>query len=190
MAATHQFSRPRLDEAPDALPPLEQGLSVHPGSEHSSRMTRFGLRAGAFDLVMLVVTALAVSLASPTSSPTGDVPTTPLGWLIAMSLTIVAVFYLRGMYVAPLRLEVLEALRLVVAGTALAITLTMAARVLLVDDVYVAAETIRFWLVALPLLGLGRCAVLWQEVRARRDGAATRRALIVGSGKVGMLTAT
>src|SRR5688572_13865180 len=106
MAATHQFTRARLDEAPDGLPPLENALSAHPGSESRAPVSRFALRAGAFDLTMLVLTALAVSLASPTSSPTGGVPTTPPGWLIAMALAIIGVFYLRGMYVAPLRLEV------------------------------------------------------------------------------------
>lgn len=164
-------------------------VSRHPGSESPARISRYTRRALSIDVGMLALTVFAILNVSPTASPTGGVPSTPAIWLIAMSLGIIGVFYLRGMYVPPLRLEVLEVLRLVVAGTALAITLTMAARVLLADDVYVAAETVRFWLVALPLLALGRSVLLWREARARREGETTRRALIVGSGRVGMLTA-
>ena len=188
MAVTHEMPA-RGAEGIEVLTGPPAGTSVHPGSEGASPKTRFARRAILADLLMLSITALIVSMASPTSSPTGGVPTTPLGWLLGMSLAVVGVFYLRGMYIPPLRLELLETLRLVVAGTALAITLTMAARVLLVNDVYVAAETIRWWLVALPLLAFGRFAVLWREARARRHGEATRRTLIVGSGKVGALTA-
>ncbi len=168
-----------------------ENLSPHPPSRAKGplRVGHYARRAIVIDVAMLAITVLAIGSVSPTASPTGGVPSTPAGWLVAMSLTMIGVFYLRGMYVPPLRLEVLEMVRLVVAGTALAITVTMAARVLLVDDVYVAAETVRFWLVALPLLTLGRCALLWREAYARRAGETTRRALIIGGGRVGMLTA-
>jgi exopolysaccharide biosynthesis polyprenyl glycosylphosphotransferase len=53
----------------------------------------------------------------------------------------------------------------------------------------VAAETVRYWLVAVVGLTAGRGVVLLLEARARRAGEATRRTLIIGSGKVGKLAA-
>lgn len=163
----------------DLLPPASGG------DGQISATSRFGRRALIADVVMLIAAAAAVSIASPTASPTGGVPSTPDGWLVLLSLGVLLCFFLRGMYVPPLRLEVAEVLRMVIAGTALAVTVVMTARVLFADDRYVAAEMVRYWLVTIVCLTAGRALVLWLEARARRSGEATRRTLIVGSGKVG-----
>jgi exopolysaccharide biosynthesis polyprenyl glycosylphosphotransferase len=104
-------------------------------------------------------------------------------------LAVLVCFALRDAYVAPLRLDALDALRLVVMGSALAAVLTMTARVLVANDAYVAAETVRQWLAAVPLLAVGRLGLLWSEARARRLGVAGEPTLVVGAGKVGRLTA-
>jgi exopolysaccharide biosynthesis polyprenyl glycosylphosphotransferase len=65
----------------------------------------------------------------------------------------------------------------------------MAARVLTTSEAYVAAETVRHWVVVVPLLLAGRAGVLVGEARRRRLGTAGRRALVVGAGMVGRLTA-
>jgi exopolysaccharide biosynthesis polyprenyl glycosylphosphotransferase len=150
---------------------------------------KFGLRALVLDAIMLGVGAAAVAALSPTSSPTGHVPSEPLGWMVVFSVLIVALFRLRGMYRAPLRLELTEALREIVSATAIAAVLTMATRVLTTNEAYVAAETVRHWVVVVPLLLAGRAAVLVEEARRRRLGTAGRRTLVVGAGVVGRLTA-
>ena len=141
------------------------------------------------DGLALALAAAVVALVSPTSSPTGQVPVEPLGWSLGFTAAVIACFALRGAYSAPLRLDALDALRLVVMGSALAAVLSMAARVLLANDAYVAAETVRHWAAAVPLLAVGRIALLWSEARARRRGEAGERTLIVGAGRVGRLTA-
>jgi len=151
--------------------------------------SRYVWRALTVDATVLATVALIVTFAVPTDSPTGGVPHTPGMWLILLSAAVVLCFYVRGMYIPPLRLEVVEALRMVVAGTALAVVVTMTARVLFADDTYVAAETVRYWLVAIVGLTAGRGFVLLLEARARRAGEATRRTLVLGSGRVGMLAA-
>jgi exopolysaccharide biosynthesis polyprenyl glycosylphosphotransferase len=163
------------------------------GAEARSRpspvKSRFAHRALAIDLLVLLAVTLMVTVVSPTASPTGGVPHTPIGWLIAIAAAVVLCFYLRGMYVPPMRLELTDVIRMVVAGTALAVTAVMSARVLIADDTYVAAETVRYWLIAMAGLIVGRAVVLLLEARARRAGEATRRTLIVGSGRIGMLAA-
>ena len=150
---------------------------------------KYGSRALALDTIMLGVGAAAVAALSPTSSPTGHVPGEPLGWMLAFSALTVVLFRLRGMYRAPLRLELTETLRGIVSATAIAAVLTMAARVLTTNEAYVAAETVRHWLVVVPLLLAGRAAVLLGEARRRRLGAGGRQTLVVGAGVVGRLTA-
>ena len=130
-----------------------------------------------------------VALLSPTTSPTGEIPREPLAWSLAFGVAVVLAFRARGMYSPPLRLDVLDTLRAILSGTAVAATFVITARVIVADDSYVAAETVRHWLVALPLLAAGRSAVLWREAWARRHGGGGRRTLVVGAGQIGRLTA-
>jgi exopolysaccharide biosynthesis polyprenyl glycosylphosphotransferase len=154
------------------------------------RRNSFGWRALAIDATMLGAGVAIVAALSPTSSPTGQVPSEPIGWLSANSVLILLLFRLRGMYTAPLRLELTEALKAIVSATAIAAVLTMALRVLTTNEAYVAAETVRQWVVVVPLLLAGRAVALLSEARLRRVGAAGRRTLVVGAGVVGRLTAS
>ena len=138
---------------------------------------------------MLAAAVVTVRWLSPTSSPTGAVPEEAIGWLLAFAVLVLALFRFRGMYVPPLRLEVTETVRLVATGTALAAVLGMVPRVLFVDDSYVAAETVRHWLVAVPFLVAGRALVLWSERHARRSLGAAQRTLVIGAGSVGRAAA-
>jgi exopolysaccharide biosynthesis polyprenyl glycosylphosphotransferase len=150
----------------------------------------FGWQALALDAVMLGAGVAIVSALSPTSSPTGQVPSEPIGWMVAFSVLVLLLFRLREMYTPPMRLELTEALREIVSATAIAAVLTMAARVLTTNEAYVAAETVRHWLVAVPLLLAGRSVVLLGEARRRRVGDGGRRTLVVGAGVIGRLTAS
>jgi exopolysaccharide biosynthesis polyprenyl glycosylphosphotransferase len=137
------------------------------------------------DVLMLALVAGLIALVSPTVR----IPPEPLVWAALFPFVVVALFHLRGMYSPPLRLDQLEALRLVVTGSALATMIVMSARTVTADGPWVAAETVRHWLIALPFLTAGRWALMWIETRDRRQGASTRPTLIVGSGRVGQLTA-
>ena len=74
-------------------------------------------------------------------------------------------------------------------ASALAAVLSMTARVLVTNDAYVAAETVRHWVAAIPLLAVSRVGLLWSEGKARRLRGAGERTLIVGAGRIGRLTA-
>jgi exopolysaccharide biosynthesis polyprenyl glycosylphosphotransferase len=130
-----------------------------------------------------------VSSLAPITSPTGAIPTTPVGWSLTFAAATLALFYARGMYALPMRLDGFDMLRSVLTGTAVAAMVVISARVLFANDTWVASETVRQWLVATPLLAAGRAAVLWREARARRYGGASIPALIVGAGRIGRLTA-
>ena len=173
----------------DSLEPIDlAALTARDASARPARAS-YGRRAMLTDALMLALALGVVELVSPTGSPTGQIPQEPLGWSIAFAVLLIGLFHARGMYSPPLRLDLLEVLRMLVTGTALAATIIMAARVLFADDAYVAAETVRHLLILVPLLAAGRTAVLWDEGRARRAGWAGHRTLVVGAGRIGRLAA-
>jgi exopolysaccharide biosynthesis polyprenyl glycosylphosphotransferase len=153
------------------------------------KMSGYTRRALGTDLAMLALAMLVVAAVSPTGGPSGTVPSEPLVWVLGFSALVVGLFALQGMYVPPMRLDALDAIRVVVSQTALAAIAVMAARIIVTNDTWVAAQTIRHWIPAAFLLGMGRLAVLWWESRARRQGEAVRLTLIVGAGKIGRLAA-
>ena len=137
------------------------------------------------DVLALALTTLIVALLSPTPSPTGAVPIEPIAWSLAFTGIVLAGAALRGDYRAPMRPDLLELLRQVLTTTAVAAILVLTARVLIANDKYAAAQTIRHWLGLLPLLAGLRIVVLWRETRARRHGLRTLPTLIVGAGHIG-----
>ena len=159
-------------------------------ADRRAKRPSFGRRAFVLDVAMLAVTVLAVELLSPTASPTGGVPREPIGWLLAFCVLVLVLFKVRGLYEPPLRLEFTETLRLVLTGTALAAIVAMAGRVLAANHPYVAAETLRHWLLALVFVTLGRALLLSMETRGRATHGASRRTLVVGAGKVGHVAAS
>src|SRR5256714_3157939 len=167
------------------------GRRLAAAPERSARPSVVGYarRALTADLSMLVLAGLLTMFVSPTDSPTGEVPTQPLGWAIAFPFIVSALFYIRGMYARPMRPDLLETLRVVVTGLGMASIAVITVRVVLANAAYVAAETVRQLLIAPPLVVAGRWAVLWQETRARRAGDSFRPTLVVGRGRVGALTA-
>ncbi len=153
-----------------------------------SRRNTFGWTALLADLLMLAAAAGVVAAVSPTSSPTGQVPSEPFAATLGFSAIVLLLFQLRGMYRAPLRLELTETLREILSATAIAAVLTLTARVLSTNEPYVAAETVRHWVPVVALVLAGRAVVLMAEARRRRLGAGGRRTLVVGAGVVGRLT--
>ena len=161
-----------------------------PSLPQRAKRSSFGRRAFVLDVAMLAMAVVAVELLSPTASPTGGVPREPIGWLLGFCVLVLVLFKVRGLYEPPLRLEFTETLRLVLTGTALAAIVAMAARVLAANHPYVAAETLRHWLLALAFVTLGRALLLHLETRGRTSLGASRRTLVVGAGKVGHVAAS
>jgi exopolysaccharide biosynthesis polyprenyl glycosylphosphotransferase len=153
------------------------------------RAAGYARRALSVDVAMLAAASLIVAAIAPTPAPTGTVPEEPVIWSLAFSLAVVGLFALQRMYSPPWRLDALDCIRSVVSQSALAAILVMAARVVVTNDTYVAAETVRHWIPAALLLAMGRVVVMWWESRARREGHASRPTLVVGAGKVGRLAA-
>ena len=149
----------------------------------------FTARAVVADCAALALVAVAVALVSPTPSPTGVVPAEPFVWSLAFALAVLVSGAVRGDFRPPMRPDLTEALRQVFGTTAVAAILVMTARVMLANDPYVAAESIRHWLVAVPVLVVVRSVLLWCEGRARRHGDRLAPTLIVGAGYVGQRVA-
>jgi exopolysaccharide biosynthesis polyprenyl glycosylphosphotransferase len=139
----------------------------------------------AADAGMLIA---AVSLAELTSS--GRIPATPVPWIVAFGLLVLAFLYARGMYRSPLHLRILDGTRAVITATGLAAAIVISLRVVLADSSFVASQSVRMWLFATVCLAAGRISLSLTERRARRTGEAGRPTLIVGAGKVGRLVAT
>jgi exopolysaccharide biosynthesis polyprenyl glycosylphosphotransferase len=134
---------------------------------------------------MLVAATLTAELAAPRAR----VPGTPVGWLIALPLLALALVAVRGGYRRRLRLELLDDLRLIVGAAAVSTTVVISIRVLIADDPWVAAQSIRQCVFAVVYLAAGRAGLSWAQKRAWRRGESVTPTLIIGAGRVGRLTA-
>jgi exopolysaccharide biosynthesis polyprenyl glycosylphosphotransferase len=175
-----------IDESVLGVPPevAQDGPAPHRPVLLNRAATAF-----AVDVVMVALAVLVLVLVSPTESPSGAIPSEPLGWSLGFSALILAVFFLRGMYALRLRQPVLDELKLVTVSTAIAAATLIAVRVIMQNDPYVAAETVRHAVVAIALVTAGRGGLLWAQSQARRRGIAARPTLIVGAGHVGHMMA-
>lgn len=145
----------------------------------------FTTRSVVSDALALAVAAIAVGAISPTQGPSGVVPSEPLQWSFSFCLAVLLVGTLRGDHRVPLRPDLSEAIRQSFSTTAVAAILTITGRVVLVNDTFVAAETIRHWAVALPAIIAARLALLAWEGSRRRRGEHLVPTMIVGAGHVG-----
>jgi exopolysaccharide biosynthesis polyprenyl glycosylphosphotransferase len=141
--------------------------------------------AAAVDAAMLVAAALAAQLGAHAAG----LAVTPTHWLVAFSALVLAISYARGGYAWRIRLQAIDDLWSVVTCTAIAGMIVLSLRALLGDDNGVASQTLRVWAFATVYVGAGRVARDWTQAKARRAGELTKRALIVGAGDVGRLTA-
>ena len=113
-----------------------------------------------------------------------------LVWLVAYAGLVLLLMRFRGMYRWQLRLQTLDDVRTVVGVTALAAMFLLTARIVLPGDVDdLASQTLRLWAFSAFYLAAGRVAVDWAQLKARVHGDLARPTLIVGAGRVGMLTA-
>jgi exopolysaccharide biosynthesis polyprenyl glycosylphosphotransferase len=121
----------------------------------------------------------------------GGAPATPLPWLIAFPLIVLAFLYTRGMYrPPPLHVGVLDGGRAIVTATSLAAAIVISLRVVLADSSSVAGKSAGMWILATVLLVAVRTSLVLSESRTRRAGAVCHPTLIVGAGDVGRLAAS
>jgi len=171
----------------EALPALER-LGLESVKQHR-RSRGFGSWArGALllDSIMLLTAALLSQL---TAAKAGIVQLSPV-WLVAYSALVVLFLARRRLYDWRLRLSVLDNLRRVVSATALAAMTVVGLRLLLpgnVDDL--TSQSLRLLAFSAVYVVAGRIAFDWTQLMARRHGELARPTLIVGAGRVGMLTA-
>ena len=137
------------------------------------------------DAAMLTVACAAAVIGSQAAGVSAP-PTLSLAGFAGLVLALLAV---RGTYRRPIRPELLESLRAVVAATSLAAMGVLTLRELLAQPAELSAQTVRPWAFATAYLVAGRMALHWSEAQARRQGEAMRPTLIVGAGRIGRLVA-
>jgi exopolysaccharide biosynthesis polyprenyl glycosylphosphotransferase len=136
------------------------------------------------------VAALTAALTLAEVTSPGDVPATPVPWLIAFPLFVFGFLNTRQMYrPPPLRPGMLDGTRAVVTATAVAIAIVISLRVVFVDSSFVGAQSARMWIFATAFLVAVRLLLALSESRARRVGEGAKPTLIVGAGKVARLAA-
>jgi exopolysaccharide biosynthesis polyprenyl glycosylphosphotransferase len=128
--------------------------------------------------------ALLVAAVVPSAVASGEIV-----WFLLFAIFVYAFDFIPAVSKRHLRLDTLNEIRDLVLAAALAAMTTLSIRVLVTDDPSAAADTIRVWGSATVFLVIGSVAAAQLELRARREGMAARRVLIIGAGKVGRLTA-
>ena len=103
-----------------------------------SRARRSSAALLAVDVIALAAALLVAELASPASAPA-----TPLVWLLAFTLLVLALFHARAMYRPRLRLQILDELRGVVTTTSLAAIVVMSLHVVLTSHAFIASQSVR-----------------------------------------------
>jgi len=110
----------------------------------------------------------------------------PIGWSLLYAALTLAAIALRGGYRFRLEVSPFEYVGQVVAGTAIAAILVVAARVLLEPSAEIAGQSVRIWAFATIYLLAARMGV---AIGARRPSRRGLRTLVVGAGAVGRTVA-
>jgi exopolysaccharide biosynthesis polyprenyl glycosylphosphotransferase len=166
----------------------ELGLGERAPAHAWSRLrprTTWAIACLAVDSTMLVLAALATSVGALAAG----LPQPPALWSASFALLCAGLFHSRGLYRLRIHLPVLDDVRAILVSTTLAAMSILTLRLLLGHSVNLTAETVRPWAFAAVYLTAGRVALYWSQTRAREAGEAARPTLIVGAGRIGLLTA-
>jgi exopolysaccharide biosynthesis polyprenyl glycosylphosphotransferase len=140
----------------------------------------------------VTVDALMLGAAAATAelgAARAGIPTTPSTFLVAFSLLVLGLLWLRRLYAVRMSLRLLEDARTIVVSCAIAAMSIAMLRVLLGADVVAADQALRLCAFSAVYLVGGRAVLTWSELGARRAGETLRPTLIVGAGEIGRLTA-
>ncbi|MBD0291254.1 MAG: sugar transferase [Thermoleophilia bacterium] len=171
-----------------AAPEYAEGASEAASAQLERRRlkprTEWALGRLSLDVAML---AVAVTLAEAGWRSAGFPPTPTIAFLAFPALALLFL-YARGAYVSRVRGQLLDELRIILGGTAIAAMAVTTARVVVADEAIPSSQAVRPWLFATAALVAGR-TVLTRVERARRAEATGRPTLILGAGRVGQLLA-
>ena len=107
-------------------------------------------------------------------------------WLFAMVPMVVAVQALRGQYRVRFAADAMDAFAAVVFSVSLVAMALATASMALSDDLQLSAMVVRAWIATVLVMSAGRAGLLAVRTHLRRTHGNGERALIVGSGPVGV----
>jgi exopolysaccharide biosynthesis polyprenyl glycosylphosphotransferase len=137
------------------------------------------------DVSMLLLAAGATAL----GGRLGGSRTPSAAWMACFIAAALLTYASRGLYTQRLRLQMLDDVRRLVVGTALAGSVVITAQVVVSGSVPVAMGILRLCGFACAYVVAGRIALSWSQQRARSDGESSRPTLIVGAGRIGAVVA-
>jgi len=137
------------------------------------------------DVSMLLLAAGATAL----GGRLGGSRTPSVGWIAAFVGIVLVVYASRGLYAARLRLRMLDDIRRVTVGTALAGCIAVTTEIVVDGSVPVSYGVLRLAGFACAYVVAGRVALYWSQQRACTDGESSRPTLIVGAGRIGAVVA-
>jgi exopolysaccharide biosynthesis polyprenyl glycosylphosphotransferase len=136
------------------------------------------------DSLMLLVASGATRLVSLVA----EKPMSHLMWDGLFFVLVLIGFGLRGLYRNRIQPNLLDEVRAIVSATAVATMAVISVRVVLTDDIHLAAQTVLLWTMAVCFLSVGRAGLFLVRGRAIKHGAG-KPTLIVGAGRIGNLVA-
>jgi exopolysaccharide biosynthesis polyprenyl glycosylphosphotransferase len=115
--------------------------------------------------------------------------TPSVSWAAVFTAVALLVYASRGLYASPLRLRLLDDVRRLVVGTALAASIVVTTEIVVGGSIPVAHGIL--WLAAAACVCVtgGRVVLYWSRSRARVEGEWSRPTLIVGAGRIGAAVA-
>ncbi len=119
----------------------------------------------------------------------GSSSTPSVAWMACFTAAALVAYGSRGLYTKRLRLHMLDDVRRLVVGTALAGAVVVTAEIVVSGSVPVALGILRLGGFACAYVVAGRVALYWAQERGRAEGETSRPTLIVGAGRIGAVVA-
>src|SRR5581483_4030785 len=169
----------RTEAAPDAAT-----IVVQPRVARRPRHAGgWPLACAAVDVAMLLLAAGATEL----GGNVGGSASPSAAWAAVFTLAVLLAYLSRGLYADRLRLRMLDDIRRLVIGTAVAGSIVVTVQIVVAGSVPAAYGILRLTGFAVAYVVAGRIALYWSHVRARAEGESSRPTLIVGAGRIGAL---
>jgi exopolysaccharide biosynthesis polyprenyl glycosylphosphotransferase len=137
------------------------------------------------DVSMLLLAAGATALGGRLAGSR----TPSVAWTACFTVAALLAYASRGLYTQRLRIRMLDDLRRLLVGTAVAGTVVVTAQIVVDGSVPVALGVLRLCGFACAYVAAGRVALYWSQERARAQGESSRPTLIVGAGRIGAVVA-
>jgi exopolysaccharide biosynthesis polyprenyl glycosylphosphotransferase len=180
MSSLETTAEARTEAAPEAAVVAQPRVAPR-----LRRVYGWPIACAAVDVTMLLLAAGATALGGHVA----DTATPSVVWTAAFVAAALVAYLSRNLYAERLRLRVLDDVRRLLVGTALAGAAVVSAEIALADSVPVADGLLRLTGFACAYVAVGRIALYWTYQRARAEGESVRPTLIVGAGRIGAVVA-